>query len=448
MKALLILWFCLVVVKASAIEAANSCVRIRTSCPDVLSIKPVGKDFHLLVTNASACAHVEVEAVPPWSLVRPASGYCDVALSATGLYEVGDSEPDELGNREPNKCGSIIMFKPTFVVSPDFPSGMSFITTDSASLQTREVALPGSEGDLTDNHTATVTYIPIGAVPTLRGHTAAMLVRPQESGSSLLHHPSVDPNSVFVDVDVRRTEWKSSKVYWYGVRNHPSNAGCCYKTKFNYIFDLVVDGFTCYTRTYNVGWPRSTPGMLARVVEPSVSITIEQFVDEDEELKWKARICFSDFIKEGQIANAPYICQYREQILAEENYHRSQFEGRVDVAHGGNPDLFTAKGIIYCARQNDFYYGFLEGSDIIVQDNDVYVIGDTYNEVAVYANSIKNWAIESERQESWRYVQARRLWAEYQAKMEVNYNAAWRYHCTYGNGSETPPFYEIHPAYR
>ena len=44
-------------------SAANSYVRIYTDDLDVLSLKAVGRDFHLLVTNSSARVQVSVEAI-------------------------------------------------------------------------------------------------------------------------------------------------------------------------------------------------------------------------------------------------------------------------------------------------------------------------------------------------------------------------------------------------
>ena len=111
------------------------------------------------------------------------------------------------------------------------------------------------------------------------------------------------------------------------------------------------------------------------------------------------------------------------------------------------PDVFTAKGVVYWARQANFY-GLLEASNVIVQGNDVYVIGDACDAILSIASEIKRQAIDEEFSKSWKYVRARRNWTEYQAKKKVNYSAAWRYHCTYGNGSESEPTYEKHPAYR
>ena len=251
-KCLMLLMMGCAALHSFAISSANSYVRISTDCPDVLAIRPVDRDFHLLVTNVAARVHVEIEAIDPWGLVRPGSGSCDVTLAVLGSYEVEDLEPDEDGNYEPNKDGRIIMFKPTFVVKPDFPSGMKQLAMDYSSFQNSEVPMKGTEGELTDNHTATVTYIPMGEVRTLKGHVA----------------------------------------------------------------------------------------------------------------------------------------------------------------------------------------------------NDVYVIGDARDDVLFVAGEIKRQAIDAEFSESWEYVRRRSDWTEYQAKEKVNYSAAWRYHCTYGNGSESAPAYEKHPAYR
>ena len=42
---------------------------------------------------------------------------------------------------------------------------------------------------------------------------------------------------------------------------------------------------------------------------------------------------------------------------------------------------------------------------------------------------------------------SRLLLKEFWAKNHAGYNAAWKYHCTYGKGSETEPAYERHPAF-
>ena len=181
MKMLLQLFMACLALRAFSMEASNSYVSIRTDCADVLSIKPVGKDFHLLVVNASAQAAVEVSAIDPWELVEPISGSCSVTLAAEGAYEVKDAEPDEEGNYEPNKDGRIIMFKPTFSVSPSFPSGVYELKED-ASGEIVEHVIENTRGDLTDNHTSLVNVYLIGGIGSLTGHEARMPVRPEMSG--------------------------------------------------------------------------------------------------------------------------------------------------------------------------------------------------------------------------------------------------------------------------
>ena len=64
-----------------AASASNGFVDVYTSCEDVLIIKGIDNDFHLLVTNANASATVRVTAHnPPYRLVVPASGECIVSL--------------------------------------------------------------------------------------------------------------------------------------------------------------------------------------------------------------------------------------------------------------------------------------------------------------------------------------------------------------------------------
>jgi len=131
-----------------AASAGNSLVQVSTSCADVLSLKCVGKDFHLLVTNANVTATVSVTAVnPPYLLVLPESGECTVSLGSSATYKVKKQQPkEEEKDNEPEVSGKIIMFRPDFDVRSDAPDG---------------IAATGVN-ELTDNFTATVNVVPNG----------------------------------------------------------------------------------------------------------------------------------------------------------------------------------------------------------------------------------------------------------------------------------------------
>ena len=447
MKMLLQLFIACLALRAFSMEASNSYVSIRTACADVLSIKPVGKDFHLLVVNASAQATVEVSAIDPWELVEPISGSCGVTLAAEGAYEVKDAEPDEEGNREPNKDGRIVMFKPMFRVSPDFPSGMSTMEFDEDTCEVVEVPLSGSDGELTDNHTATVHYEPIGAVRNLKGHDARMIVYPKETGCALLHHQGVDPYSVSVDVNVEKEKWRTSKIYWYGVSGHASGVGCCYKTRFEYVFDLFVDGVACYSRSYNVGWPKCTPAVLSRIIPQYAPIVLESFVDPSGLEKWKAVVEFRDCGRESVVSGMPYINQYGNEIMKEEDYHCKQFKCEVPLTCGSCADLFTAVGMLYWVN-NQQNWGIVPGVEIEPHSQSVSAVGFYKDAVFECAVLIRQIIVDEECAFSWELLARRRNWSEYQAKRFAAYNAAFKYHCTYGNGNNEEPTHEKHPAYK
>ena len=114
-------------------------------------------------------------------------------------------------------------------------------------------------------------------------------------------------------------------------------------------------------------------------------------------------------------------------------------------------DLFTARGLVYWAKAAAVEKGLVEGDGFLVLDDDMWVIGNTRDEVFFKAQDIRDEAFLAERDYCWDVtasLEKRRLFAEYHAKFNVGYNAAFKYHCTYGHGSELEPSYEIHPAYR
>lgn len=147
-----------------AASASNGYIDVYTSCIDVLVIKGIDNDFHLLVTNKNASARVSVIAHnPPYRLVKPGSGDGVVSIGHPMRYEVakaqnGNAEKDG----EPSTGGWIIMFCPDFIVESDVirqaPSKKSLF------------------GDLTDNFAATV-HARCDGIPSLRGHCPKVLVQ-------------------------------------------------------------------------------------------------------------------------------------------------------------------------------------------------------------------------------------------------------------------------------
>ena len=191
-----------------AASAGNSLVQVSTSCADVLSLKCIGKDFHLLVTNAHVTATVSVTAVnPPYLLVLPESGECTVSLGSPATYTVKkqQSKEDEK-DREPEASGKIIMFRPDFDVRSDAPDS---------------IAATGVN-ELTDNFTATVNVVPNG-IATLNGHSPEMTVVAVEKGTKINHDNNFN---ISVSVDEDSNLWPTSKTLWYGIED--GFTGCCH----------------------------------------------------------------------------------------------------------------------------------------------------------------------------------------------------------------------------
>ncbi len=112
--------------------------------------------------------------------------------------------------------------------------------------------------------------------------------------------------------------------------------------------------------------------------------------------------------------------------------------------------MFTAAGASYWAKLKESWYNASGVVDVTITGNEVCVTGYSDRDVLEWASMVMNEAFEKECSESWNMVMSdsRRKWSEYKAKEHVKYNAAWKYHCTYGRGSEEVPSYEKHPAYR
>ena len=182
----------------------------------------------------------------------------------------------------------------------------------------------------------------------------------------------------------------SSKIYWYGVSGHASGVGCCYKTRFEYVFDLFVDGVACYSRSYNVGWPKCTPAVLSRIIPQYAPIVVESFVD---------------------------------------------------------PDLFTAVGMLYWVN-NQQHWGIVPEVENEPHSQSVSAVGFYKDAVFECAVLIRQIIVDEECAFSWKLLARRRNWSEYQAKRFAAYNAAFKYHCTYGNGNNEEPTHERHPAYK
>ena len=391
----------------AAMMAENSAVRVEADAPPVAAAVAVDDDVHLLVTNAGATAGVRVRpAAPGWRLVEPSEGAARLSVGGPVFYKVVEE-----ADREAVKSGWIRMFAADFAVASDMPSG----------------AYPLS-GALTDNQRATVS-LRLSGISSLRGHSASMSVRPEQAAGVV----NKMGTSVSVAADVSSLEWRTTKVYWYGV----NPGGCCYYRRFNYVFDLTVDGVRCASRKYDVGWPDESPRMEYALPNGNAACSIMPAEYDVERGRWRAKVVFGEFpTKQGTVLGCPTSDQYSVETQREEEFHMMQWEGTVPVEQGGSGDCFTVHGLRWFAVTS---FGLEEGD---------YAYGVTAGGAVAAACQILRASIAAEVTESQRVDGERRNFKEYHAKAYAGYNAAWKYHCCYQEGDVEVPTNVIHSAYR
>jgi hypothetical protein len=129
-----------------------------------------------------------------------------------------------------------------------------------------------------------------------------------------------------------------------------------------------------------------------------------------------------------------------EECRKEEEYHLKQWLGEVSESEGGQIDCCTAEGVrFYCSEISDpsvlpIVYDL--SADLVHAKACAYV--------HAAENAEKDTALNIALREERRFI-------EVKAKAAANYNAAWKYHCTYEEGGKYPPSLQSnikHPAYR
>lgn len=425
-----------------AASAGNSLVQVSTSCADVLSLKCVGKDFHLLVTNANVTATVSVTAVnPPYLLVLPESGECTVSLGSSATYKVKKQQPkEEEKDNESEVSGKIIMFRPDFTVRSD--------------VMTENPKKASVSGDLTDNFTAKVDVICNG-IANLSGHSPRMTVAAVNKSERLVNNVGIF--SINVSIDENSLVWPTSKTYWYGEQMPSADYDwdvwdkCCASYNSPYEFVLMVDGIACVRKVYTVGSPNEDPRM--KVISPV----------RDSNYKWPcicsiSRIDYSggvytvmleigDYTKTAELQDVPSVSQYVDKIAFEENYHIKQLKGECSFEKGGCGDLFTRKGFMYF-----FSNGLEEAGLSLSYDeslNAFKVVSSMSGCVGLVERAIKR-ATLLEGNTSTTLWNQRQWHREAKAKELAGYNAYGMYHCSYYKMShiKCPEVGEKHEAYQ
>ena len=120
-----------------------------------------------------------------------------------------------------------------------------------------------------------------------------------------------------------------------------------------------------------------------------------------------------------------------------------EIEAHVSIDEGGLGDCYSAAGLRYHAELyfRDAYGESLSASDFVVDD-------DSREGAKAFALEIATAAINLEIQVGGAVEAAKRKFSEFKAKQVAGHNAAYRYHCTYQEGTNATPENCIHPAFQ
>lgn len=117
-----------------------------------------------------------------------------------------------------------------------------------------------------------------------------------------------------------------------------------------------------------------------------------------------------------------------------------QVKGEAPTSQGGQGDCYTIKGLKYFISQQAISNQNVVTSTWIVK-------GKTRQEAEDNADAVIANAAKQELVESLRIRFADRGFMEYAVKRHLNYNAAFRYHCSYEETYGSNPVNHVHPAY-
>ena len=296
------------------------------------------------------------------------------------------------------------------------------------------------DGELIDSRTATVRVEPCVTGSALTIRNFELLCRPVGSGTLVN-----DNHGTTVTTEKTGTHiWRTSPIYWYGVLPDRD----CAKYHHEYAFDLRENGLTVLSRKCPVGWPESNAHSL--VLPPTGNDTHRgeaKFYHSTSEDYWYCEIVFKPFqFEEGSIYTEPdgqnftWTGQYADKVRAEEEFHIKQVRGEVPTSQGGQGDCYTIKGLKYFVSQQAISNQNVVTSTWIVK-------GETRQEAEDNADAVIARAVNQELAESLRIRFEDRGFMEYSVKRHLNYNAAYRYHCSYEEAYGSNPINHVHPAY-
>ena len=258
---------------------------------------------------------------------------------------------------------------------------------------------------LVDNHPATAVVNPLGCT---RQDLLRMTIssRPEQpnplnkSGTGMVFMPTSDPCT-----------FTTPKTFWYGLAGEED----CYMKQFYYLIKLKSDGEVVAQNRKTVGWPDEHPEMTLTPMLIATKPCIEVMPNGLFKMllqKWRFEL---------HTSTSAATDQYAEETALEEDYHRLQALGRVGLDCGGEPDLFDMNRVF---AGETYYSDVYEFHSFIGESRDDFKFRVLY-EFHRRANA--------ESEASYDIWQRDTGYREKVAKRHAGYNAAWKYHCTYGN---------------
>lgn len=260
---------------------------------------------------------------------------------------------------------------------------------------------------LVDNHPADAIVTPSGC--TRRDPLDLMLTSVPEEANPLNKAGTAMPFLRTEDPCVLHTR----KTYWYGLAE-PND---CFLVKYYYIFTLRSDFEVVAQLSETVGWPDEHPEM-------SMDVSCVETFPEISPIgngRYILRIKPWRFLINTDITYSTD--QYAAETAIEEEYHEKQARGLVGLECGGEPDLYDMSRVFaaYGPISSDGYYVAYS------------LFGETKDEFKARILYSLHLALKLEMEESASIWNRDRGFREKVAKSKAGYNAAWRYHCTYGN---------------
>jgi len=213
-------------------------------------------------------------------------------------------------------------------------------------------------------------------------------------------------------------DWDTSPLYWYGVVTS-DKIECCWDKPHEYKFTVTLDS-NCVTSKGCVVYMDSH-GSQFGFFYPNLS---KARVATKHGTEWQSRLLLHDSSKKSLIKNIPDNNQYRPNIIVEENYHEQQWL-TLGPEDGGTGVAWTTVALAWVLEE------YVRAGRIKKDAKGFYAVGVTKKEAEDKARAAIDDAKQSEEVYFKQWREENLPFIELKAKIKADYNAAFKYHCTY-----------------